>query len=129
MKWCKNVDLLPAMEKLVQSWVQDYEEEFEHDVAFLWDQALSGKPEDKVLVWMLRKTGTWLFKEAKVYKKRSFSHMTWCYYEHVPADIKVYRICIENVEDGRVMGRIKELDYLGHVENVKKYSTQEVDYE
>ena len=119
MKEYRNVDLLKIMEDIASEQLSHCKDEFEMDAINMAEYASLDDCKGRSLVWMVRKTGTWLFWEDKVFERYSFAGIAWRYYEKMAKEISAYRILISGIVNGCIMGDICEIDYAQHVNQVK----------
>lgn len=67
---------------------------------------------------MSRPSGTWCVKEREVFIWGSGAHAIWTYYADDAEHIKAYRVVVTGIEDGKVVGTVRSLDYPTQVQRV-----------
>lgn len=115
----ENVDLIDSLRRIMETNTVHYQSDFKYDEKKLRAAAISDNAEDKDLLFMSRRHGTYLFSEAEVFKKGSFAHETWKYYSDQPDSIIAYAVKLKGMENGKVVGDLYELDYAEHVRHVE----------
>ena len=117
----ENVDVLAALEQLMQQNTAFYRSDFEIDKESIRRAAASDKAEDKTLLWMSRPSGTYCFRERDVFLKDTAPHNTWRFYMEQTSDrVLAYAIELTGKERGKIKGNLYELDYAKHYERVKE---------
>ena len=113
----QNVDVLDALQKIMEHNTDYYQSDFQYDVTKLREAAADRNAERRFF-WMSRGGGTWCFAEPEVYIRNTSQHNTWNYYgagnksEHV----KTFWIELKGMRDEKVIGDIVELDYQKHLD-------------
>ncbi len=113
----QNVDVLDALQKIMEHNTDYYQSDFQYDVTKLREAAADRNAERRFF-WMSRGSGTWCFAEPEVYIRNTSQHNTWNYYgagnksEHV----KTFWIELKGMRDEKVIGDIVELDYQKHLD-------------
>ena len=75
-----NVDIIAELQKLVDSHVDSYKEDFDIDKRIIRCAAESKEPEDKVLMWFCRPHGTHCLRENQVFIQGTRDHNTYRFY-------------------------------------------------
>ena len=119
MNTFENVDLIDSLRRIMETNTVHYQSDFNFDEKKLRAAAISDNAEDKDLLFMSRRHGTYLFSEAEVFKKGSFAHETWEYYSDQSDSIIAYAVKVKGMENGKVIGNLYELDYAEHVKHVE----------
>lgn len=108
----ENVDILDFLEQIMLQNTQYYQSDFEIDRQVIWRYAGSDKTEDKNLLWMSRRCGTYCFRERDVFVKDTAQFITWIHYiDSSDEHILSYAVEIIGKEDGQIRGNLYELDY------------------
>lgn len=115
----ENVDLIDSLRRIIETNTAYYQSDFNFDEKKLRAAAISDNAEDKDLLFMSRRHGTYLFSEAEVFKKGTFAHVTWQYFSDQQGSILAYAVKVKGMENGKVMGDLYELDYAEHVKHVE----------
>lgn len=115
----ENIDLIDSLRRIMETNTVHYQSDFNFDETKLRAAAISDNAEDKDLLFMSRRHGTYLFSEAEVFKKGTFAHETWEYYSNQPDSILVYAVKVKGMENGKAVGDLYELDYAEHVKHVE----------
>lgn len=115
----ENIDLIDSLRRIMETNTVHYQSDFNFDEKKLRASAISKKTEDKDLLFMSRRHGTYLFSEAEVFKKGTFAHETWEYYSNQPDSIIAYAVKVKGMENGKAIGDLYELDYAEHVKHVE----------
>lgn len=115
----ENVDLIDSLRRIMETNTVHYQSDFNFDKKKLRAAAISKKTEDKDLLFMSRRHGTYLFSEAEVFKKGTFAHETWEYYSDQPDSVIAYAVKVKGMENGKAVGDLYELDYAEHVKRVE----------
>ena len=115
----ENVDLIDSLRRIMETNTVHYQSDFKYDEKKLRAAAISDNAEDKDLLFMSRRHGTYLFSEAEVFKKGTFAHETWKYYSDQPDNIIAYAVKVKGMENGKAIGDLYELDYVEHVKHVE----------
>ena len=108
-----DIDLIPAMKLAVRSHMEAYQGDFyDYDMPSLKEAVGSTDSEDRHLIWMCRRQGTWLLRERDVFIRDSHGNVT-CrfYYEQRIGGVLIYVLDVERKEGGRLFGDIAVLDY------------------
>ncbi len=115
----ENVDLIDSLRRIMETNTAYYQSDFNFDEKKLRAAVISDNADDKNLLFMSRRHGTYLFSEAEVFKKGTFAHGTWQYFSEQPDSILAYAVKVKDMENGKVMGDLYELDYAEHVKHVE----------
>ena len=115
----ENIDLIDSLRRIMETNTVHYQSDFKYDENNLRVAAISDNAEDKDLLFMSRRHGTYLFSEAEVFKKGTFAHETWKYYSDQPDSIIAYAVTVKGMENGKAVGDLYELDYAEHVKHVE----------
>ena len=81
-----NVDIIAELQKLVDSHVDSYKEDFDIDKRIIRCAAESKEPEDKVLMWFCRPHGTHCLRENQVFIQGTRDHNTYRFYAEQTSD-------------------------------------------
>jgi len=115
----ENVDILGTLEAILRQNTAFYQDDFGIDRERIEEAVKSKRAEDKMLLWMSRKAGTYCFRERDVFLKDTGSFHTWVYYGEQRHDqILAYAVELSGVEGGIIRGNIYELDYYKHFQHV-----------
>lgn len=77
MKKYTDVDIVVELQKLVDSHVDSYKEDFDIDKRIIRRAAESQNPEDKTLMWFCRPHGTHCLNENQVFIQGTRDHNTF----------------------------------------------------
>ena len=77
MKKYTDVDIVAELQKLVDSHVDSYKEDFDIDKRIIRRAAESQNPEDKTLMWFCRPHGTHCLNENQVFIQGTRDHNTF----------------------------------------------------
>lgn len=117
----ENIDLLDALQKIMDIHTEHYKEDFELDQKLIRSLAATQSFEDKHLLWMSRPHGTHVMREREIYIEDTYENKAWeFYHDQTSDDILAYSIEITGTENGSVVGNLIELDYDAHVERMKQ---------
>lgn len=117
----ENIDLLDALQKIMDIHTEHCKEDFELDQKLIRSLAATQSSEDKHLLWMSRPHGTHVMREREVYIEDTYENKAWeFYHDQTSDDILAYSIEITGTENGSVVGNLIELDYDAHVERMKQ---------
>ena len=105
----ENVDVLAALEQLMQQNTAFYRNDFEIDKEMIRQAAASDRAEDKTLLWMSRPSGTYCFRERDVFLQDTRQHNTWRFYGE---------------QTRKIRGNLYELDYPQHFRHVAAEAVQ-----
>jgi len=108
----ENVDVLSALQKIMQQNTAYFQNDFDIDKKILLRAAQSDNAEDKTYLWMSRPAGTHCLRERDVFIKDTREHNTFRFYAEQTRDkVLAYAVVLSGVENGAVMGSIYEMDY------------------
>lgn len=63
MQKFENMDVIAALEAIMHQNTAYYQSDFAYDIKMLREAARSDQPEDKLLLWLSRPSGTFCFRE------------------------------------------------------------------
>ena len=69
MQKFENMDVIAALEAIMHQNTAYYQSDFAFDIKMLREVARSDQPEDKLLLWLSRPSGTFCFRERDVLLK------------------------------------------------------------
>lgn len=125
MKKFKNVNVIESLRAIMQQNTAFYQSDFLYDEEMIKQAANSNKREDKKLLWLSRKSGTYCFPEYKVYLKNSEAYTTWQYYnDNLNESVLAFAVEIKKIESDCVYGDIYVLDYAAHCAYVKEHAVE-----
>jgi len=117
----ENVDVLVALEKIVNRHVEHYRDDFDLDKKLIRRLIQNGNDEDRHLLWMARNAGTWCLREREAYLIGTRAYNTWKFYgEQTRDEILAFSIALSPNMDGNAFGTIHELDYRTSFKRVKE---------
>ena len=90
MKKYTDVDIVAELQKLVDSHVDSYKEDFDIDKRIIRRAAESQNPEDKTLMWFCRPHGTHCLNENQVFIQGTRDHNTFRFYAEQTYDCLLY---------------------------------------
>lgn len=118
-----NVDIIAELQKLVDSHVDSYKEDFDIDKRIIRCAAESKEPEDKVLMWFCRPHGTQCLRENQVFIQGTRDHNTYRFYAEQTRDECIARVIVpKEVRKGKVYGDVFEVNYREQAANVAQNS-------
>ena len=118
-----NVDIIAELQKLVDSHVDSYKEDFDLDKRIIRCAAESKEPEDKVLMWFCRPHGTHCLRENQVFIQGTRDHNTYRFYAEQTRDECIARVIVpKEVRKGKVYGDVFEVNYREQAANVAQNS-------
>ena len=118
-----NVDIIAELQKLVDSHVDSYKEDFDIDKRIIRCAAESKEPEDKVLMWFCRPCGTHCLRENQVFIQGTRDHNTYRFYAEQTRDECIARVIVpKEVRKGKVYGDVFEVNYREQAANVAQNS-------
>ena len=119
MKKYTDVDIVAELQKLVDSHVDSYKEDFDIDKRIIRRAAESRNPEDKTLMWFCRPHGTHCLNENQVFIQGTRDHNTFRFYAEQSYDECVARVIVpKSVKRGKVFGDVFEINYREQAANV-----------
>ena len=92
MKKYTDVDIIAELQKLVDSHVDSYKEDFDIDKRIIRRAAESQNPEDKTLMWFCRPHGTHCLNENQVFIQGTRDHNTFRFYAEQTYDECIARV-------------------------------------
>ena len=123
MKKYTDVDIVAELQKLVDSRVDSYKEDFDIDKRIIRRAAESRNPEDKTLMWFCRPHGTHCLNENQVFIQGTRDHNTFRFYAEQTYDECVARVIVPKaVKRGKVFGDVFEISYREQAANVAQNS-------
>ena len=123
MKKYTDVDIIAELQKLVDSHVDSYKEDFDIDKRIIRRAAESQNPEDKTLMWFCRPHGTHCLNENQVFIQGTRDHNTFRFYAEQTYDECVARVIVpKTVKRGKVFGDVFEINYREQAANVAQNS-------
>ena len=123
MKKYTDVDIVAELQKLVDSHVDSYKEDFDIDKRIIRRTAESRNPEDKTLMWFCRPHGTHCLNENQVFIQGTRDHNTFRFYAEQTYDECIARVIIpKTVKRGKVFGDVFEINYREQAANVAQNS-------
>ena len=119
MKKYTDVDIVAELQKLVDSHVDSYKEDFNIDKRIIRRAAESRNPEDKTLMWFCRPHGTHCLNENQIFIQGTRDHNTFRFYAEQTYDECVARVIVpKTVKRGKVFGDVFEINYREQAANV-----------
>ena len=76
MQKFENMDVIAALEAIMHQNTAYYQSDFVYDIKMLREAARSDQPEDKLLLWLSRPSGTFCFRERDVLLKDTQAYNT-----------------------------------------------------
>lgn len=123
MKKYTDVDIVAELQKLVDSHVDSYKEDFDIDKRIIRRAAESQNPEDKTLMWFCRPHGTHCLNENQVFIQGTRDHNTFRFYAEQTYDECIARVIVpKTVKRGKVFGDVFEINYREQAANVAQNS-------
>ena len=111
------------LQKLVDSHVDSYKEDFDIDKRIIRRTAESRNPEDNTLMWFCRPHGTHCLNENQVFIQGTRDHNTFRFYAEQTYDECVARVIVlKTVKRGKVFGDVFEINYREQAANVAQNS-------
>lgn len=108
-----DVDVLSFLEERLKKHVQHHRSDFEIDKGIIQKAAERGREEDKHLLWMARKSGTWCHKEREVFVRGSGANGIWMHYADQKSEVSsAYGVELTGIQNGVIRGNVYELDYV-----------------
>lgn len=90
-------------------------------IKMLREAARSDQPEDKLLLWLSRPSGTFCFRERDVLLKDTQAYNTWKFCGEQTHDrILAYAVELTGAANGTVQGNLYELDYQQHFQHIRE---------
>ena len=113
-------DILSCLTEIVQKNTRAYTTDFDFDAKRLWDSAQETDMERRSFLWMCRLLGTWCVLEREVFLDDTNANCIWTHYADCPDGILAYRVVIEGIRDGKLVGKVVPIDYAKQVQRVVK---------
>lgn len=118
MQKFENMDVIAALEAIMHQNTAYYQSDFAFDIKMLREVARSDQPEDKLLLWLSRPSGTFCFRERDVLLKDTQAYNTWKFCGEQTRDrILAYAVELTGAANGTVQGNLYELDYQQHFQH------------
>ena len=119
MKKYTDVDIVAELQRLVDSHVDSYKEDFDIDKRIIRRAAESRNPEEKTLMWFCRPHGTHCLNENQVFIQGTRDHNTFRFYAEQTYDECIARVFVPKaVKRGKVLGDVFEINYREQAANV-----------
>lgn len=94
---------------------------YHRSIKMLREAARSDQPEDKLLLWLSRPSGTFCFRERDVLLKDTQAYNTWKFCGEQTHDrILAYAVELTGAANGTVQGNLYELDYQQHFQHIRE---------
>ena len=123
MQKFENMDVIAALEAIMHQNTAYYQSDFAFDIKMMREAARSDQPEDKLLLWLSRPSGTFCFRERDVLLKDTQAYNTWKFCGEQTRDrILAYAVELTGKENGIIKGNLYELDYPQHFREVVEKS-------
>ena len=120
MQKFENMDVIAALEAIIRQNTAYYQSDFAYDIKMLREAARSDQPEDKLLLWLSRPSGTFCFRERDVLLKDTQAYNTWKFCGEQTHDrILAYAVELTGAANGTVQGNLYELDYQQHFQHIR----------
>ena len=121
MQKFENMDVIAALEAIMHQNTAYYQSDFAYDIKMLREAARSDQPEDKLLLWLSRPSGTFCFRGRDVLLKDTQAYNTWKFCgEQTPDRILAYAVELTGAANGTVQGNLYELDYQQHFQHIRE---------
>ena len=121
MQKFENMDVIAALEAIMHQNTAYYQSDFAFDIKMLREAARSDQPEDKLLLWLSRPSGTFCFRERDVLLKDTQAYNTWKFCGEQTHDrILAYAVELTGAANGTVQGNLYELDYQQHFQHIRE---------
>ena len=121
MQKFENMDVIAALEAIMHQNTAYYQSDFAYDIKMLREAARSDQPEDKLLLWLSRPSGTFCFRERDVLLKDTQAYNTWKFCGEQTRDrILAYAVELTGTSNGTVQGNLYELDYQQHFQHIRE---------
>ena len=120
MQKFENMDVIAALEAIMHQNTAYYQSDFAYDIKMLREATRSNQPEDKLLLWLSRPSGTFCFRERDVLLKDTQAYNTWKFCGEQTHDrILAYAVELTGAANGTVQGNLYELDYQQHFQHIR----------
>ena len=121
MQKFENMDVIAALEAIMHQNTAYYQSDFAYDIKMLREATRSDQPEDKLLLWLSRPSGTFCFRERDVLLKDTQAYNTWKFCGEQTHDrILAYAVELTGAANGTVQGNLYELDYQQHFQHIRE---------
>ena len=122
MKKFESVDVLAALQSIMEQNTGFYQDDLKIDRDTLTEAAEGRDPNGKTFLWLSRPSGTQCNPERLVLMGGTASHNTWRHFaEQTPSDrILAYAVELTGRERGKIRGNLYELDYAAHFRHVRE---------
>lgn len=120
MKKFENVNVIDTLRTINIQNARNNLTDFQFDVKML-TEASEIKTKPRSFLWMSYNDGTWCFPARDVYIRNTPAHHTWRYCSLMDG-AKAFWIELDKKQSGEVTGRIVELDYAKHYDDVEHNS-------
>ena len=121
MQKFENMDVIAALEAIMHQNTAYYQSDFAYDIKMLREAARSDQPEDKLLLWLSRPSGTFCFRERDVLLKDTQAYNTWKFCGEQTHDrILAYAVELTGTANGTLQGNLYELDYQQHFQHIRE---------
>ena len=121
MQKFENMDVIAALEAIMHQNTAYYQSDFAYDIKMLREAARSDQPEDKLLLWLSRPSGTFCSRERDVLLKDTQAYNTWKFCGEQTHDrILAYAVELTGAANGTVQGNLYELDYQQHFQHIRE---------
>ena len=105
MQKFENIDVIAALEAIMHQNTAYYQSDFAYDIKMLREAAHSDQPEDKLLLWLSRPSGTFCFREWDVLLKDTQAYNTWKFCGEQPHDPELLQAVIRQEQRSREPAR------------------------
>ena len=117
----EGLNVIAALEAIMHQNTAYYQSDFAYDIKMLREAARSDQPEDKLLLWLSRPSGTFCFRERDVLLKDTQAYNTWKFCGEQTHDrILAYAVELTGAANGTVQGNLYELDYQQHFQHIRE---------
>lgn len=107
MQKFENMDVIAALEAIMHQNTAYYQSDFAYDIKMLREAARSDQPEDKLLLWLSRPSGTFCFRERDVLLKDTQAYNTWKFCGEQTHDrILAYAVELTGTANGTLQGNL-----------------------
>ena len=120
MQKFESMDVIAALEAIMHQNTAYYQSDFAFDIKMLREAARSDQPEDKLLLWLSRPSGTFCFRERDVLLEDTQAYNTWKFCGEQTHDrILAYAVELTGAANETVQGNLYELDYQQHFQHIR----------
>ena len=107
MQKFENMDVIAALEAIMHQNTAYYQSDFAYDIKMLREAARSDQPEDKLLLWLSRPSGTFCFRERDALLKDTQAYNTWKFCGEQTHDrILAYAVELTGTANGTLQGNL-----------------------